>query len=525
MKTKSRLISLILLVFLPAILLSQTEKVDLGMVNKIKQEGMRNSRIEELAFGLTDLTGPRLTGSTGGTRGNEWAKKTMEELGFQNVRIEEARDFTRGGWDNLKTYAAMTAPYYSNFACNPVAWTGSTKGAVKADVILLDVKSETDLEKYKGKLNGKIVLMPSTATYEPTFEPLASRRTEADLKELSMATPQQGRRPPSGDFANFAAQRALRTKISAFIKDEGAAVILSSSGTFNVPRSTGGSYVSGTPEPVAELNLPIEDHARMERIIRHNVPVEMEVEIQNRFIQSPKIFNVIGEIPGTDKLLKSEVVLLGGHIDSWHGGTGAADNASGCIVMMEALRILKSLDVAPRRTIRVALWGGEEQGLNGSRGYVEKYLVDPKTREHKPDFDKFAAYFNMDNGSGKYRGIYLQENDIVRPVFEEWLKPFADMGASTISYRNTGGTDHLSFDAVGLPGFQFIQDEIEYGRGYHTVMDTYERLVMADLKQNAIITASFAYNAAMRDSKLPGKPVLKSAIGVQQTGRPAPVMN
>jgi len=504
------------LLIMPAILFSQAEKIDLNMIYRIKQEGLKNSAIEELAYGLTDFAGPRLTGSTGSTRGYEWAKKKMEEFGFQNVRIEEARDFNRGGWDNLKAYAAMTAPYYANFACNPVAWTGSTKGLVKGEVILLDVKSETDLEQYKGKINGKIVLMPSTASYEVSFEPLASRYTDEQLKELSMAVQQQGRRSPTGDFANYAAQMALRSKISEFIRTEGAAVILNSSGTFNVPKSTGARYNAGNPEPIAELNLPVEAHGRMVRLIKHNVPVEMEIEIQNKFFESPKIYNVIGEIPGTDKLLKNEVVLLGGHIDSWHGGTGAADNASGCIVMMEALRILKNIDAAPRRTIRVALWGGEEQGLNGSRGYVEKYLVDPKTKEHKPDFEKFAAYFNMDNGSGKYRGIYLQENDMVRPIFEEWLKPFADMGASTIAIRNTGGTDHQSFDAVGLPGFQFIQDEIEYDRGYHSVMDTYERLVMADLKHNAVITASFAYNAAMRDAKLPGKPAMKPRTNVLQ---------
>jgi len=514
-----------MLIFIPAILLSQTDQVDLTMVNKIRQEGLRNSSIEELAYGLTDFAGPRLTGSTGNNRANEWAKVKMEELGFQNVRIEEARDFSRGGWDNLKTYAAMTAPYYANFACNPVAWTGSTKGLIRGEVVLLDVRTEADLEKYAGKLNGKIVLMPSTATYQVSFEPLASRYSDEELKELSMYLPQQQRRSPMADFANFASQRALRTKIASFVKEEGVAVLINNSGTFNVPRSNGASYTSGDPEPIAELNLPIEDYGRMQRLISHDIPVEMEIEIQNRFFDSPKLYNVIGEIPGTDKLLKNEVVLLGAHIDSWHGGTGAADNASGCIVMMEALRILKSIGVSPRRTIRVALWGGEEQGLNGSRGYVEKYLVDQKTREHKPDYDKFAAYFNMDNGSGRYRGIYLQDNDIVRPIFEEWLKPFADMGASTISIRNTGGTDHLSFDAVGLPGFQFIQDEIEYGRGYHTVMDTYERLVMADLKQNAVITASFAYNAAMRDAKLPGKPALRSTSEGQQSRRPVPAMN
>ena len=509
MKIKKISTAFLFLFILPVWLMSQSETVDLSMIYKIKQEGLKNSSIEDLAFWLTDFVGPRLTGSTGNNRANEWAKKKMEELGFQNVIIEAARDFGNGGWDNLKTYAAMTAPYYINFACNPVAWTGSTKGSVKGEVVLLDVKTESDLDKYKGNISGKIVLMPSTSTYEVSFDPLASRLTDAQLKDLSMATsPSQGRRPPF-DRAAMMAQRALRTKISEFLKSEGVSVILNSSGTFNVPRSNGANFTAGGAEPIAELNLPIEDYGRMERMLRHNVPVEMEVEITNKFFDSPKVYNVIGEIPGTDKLLKNEVVLLGAHIDSWNGGTGAADNASGCIVMMEALRILKNLDVNPRRTIRIALWGGEEQGLNGSRGYVEKYLVDPKTKEHKPDFDKFAGYFNMDNGSGKYRGIYLQENELVRPIFEEWLKPFADMGASTIAIKNTGGTDHLSFDAVGLPGFQFIQDEIEYGRGYHTVMDTYERLVMADLKQNAVITASFVYNAAMRNTKLPGKPVMK----------------
>jgi hypothetical protein len=405
----------------------------------------------------------------------------------------------------------MTSPYYANFASNPVAWTGSTNGLIKGTVVLLDVTKEEDLAKFKGQLAGKIVLVPSQSTYTLSFEPLASRYTDQQLKELSQASSTDQRRPTM-DYATYLAQRALRNKISEMLGSEGAAAVLNGSGIFNVPRSNGFQYTAGDKEPVAQLNLPLEDHGRIERLLRHNIPVEMEIEIQNKFLTNPHVYNVIGEIPGSDKDLKNEVVLIGAHIDSWHGGTGAADNASGCIVMMEAMRILKTLEVAPRRTIRIALWGGEEQGLNGSRGYVEKYLVDPKTNEHKQDYNNFAGYFNMDNGSGKYRGIYLQENELVRQVFEEWLKPFADMGASTITIRNTSGTDHLSFDAAGLPGFQFIQDEIEYGRGYHTVMDTYERLVMADLKQNAVITASFIYNAAMRNSKLPCKPVMKKAI-------------
>lgn len=502
-------LSLLLLFLLPVWLMSQEEKVDLAMVYKIKQEGFKNSQIEDLAFWLTDFVGPRLTGSTGGARGNEWAKKKLEEMGFQNVRIEAARDFRNGGWDNLKTYAAMTSPYYCNFACNPVAWTGSTNGLVKGKVVLMDVKNADELEKFKGTLAGKIVLIPSTSTYTLTYEPLASRYTDDQLKELSKAVVAQPRRM-QGDFSARMAEMALRTKISEFLQNEGAAVMLINSGNFNVPRSSSANYTAGNKEPVSQLFIPVEDHGRLERLLKHNVPVEMEVEIQNKFFASPTVFNVIAEIPGTDKLLKNEVVLVGAHIDSWHGGTGAADNASGCIVMIEALRILKSLEVAPRRTIRIALWGGEEQGLNGSRGYVEKYLVDPKTREHKADYNNFAAYFNMDNGSGRYRGVYLQENELVRPVFQAWLKPFEDMGASTLTINNTSGTDHLSFDAVGLPGFQFIQDEIEYERGYHTVMDTYDRLVMSDLKQNAVITASFVYNAAMRDQKLPGKPAMKT---------------
>ncbi|HPC98887.1 MAG TPA: M20/M25/M40 family metallo-hydrolase [Bacteroidales bacterium] len=517
MKRSRLLLSVIVFSLLPVFLAAQKENLDLAMVYKIKQAGSRGNSLEEMAYGLTDFAGPRLTGSTGGNRGNEWAKKKMEEIGLVNVRIEEARDNTRGGWDNLKTYAAMTEPYYASFACNPVAWTGSTKGLVKGEVVLINAQSVADLEKYKGKLAGKIVLMPSTATYEMSFTPFATRYTDEQLKEISMAAAGGGgARRPQGDMAQMAAQREIQTRLQELLRNEGVAVVINNSGTFNVPRSNGANYRWGDPEPVPQLNIPIEAYGRMVRLINHNVPVVMEVEIQNKFFESPKIYNVIGEIPGTDKVLKDEVVLLGGHIDSWHGGTGAADNASGCIVMLEAVRILKSLNAAPKRTIRVALWGGEEQGLNGSRGYVEKYLMDAQTRAKKPGWDKFAGYFNMDNGSGKYRGIYLQSNEMLRPVFEEWLKPFADMGCSTVTIRNTGGTDHQSFDAAGLPAFQFIQDPLEYNRGYHTVMDTYERLVMSDLRHNAIVTAAFAWFAAQRDTKLVGKPDMPQMQGAGQ---------
>lgn len=499
-------ISAFLLLLLPLFMLAQTSSENLEMVYKIKQKGFNQSKIEDLAFWFTDYAGPRLTGSTGEKKGHELAKQKMEEMGFQNVRIEEAADFTRGGWDNIKTYAAITAPYYTNFACNPVAWTGSTKGLVKSEVVLVDVQTEEDLAKYKGKLKGKIVMLASNTSLALNYNPLTTRYTDEELAELAKeSNPAQPRQMPAG-ANNSASQRQLRTKVTQLFTDEGVAVILNNSGSYNIPRSNGASYTSGDPEPIPQLNITIEAFNRIQRLINHDVPVEMEVEITNKFFASPKVYNVVGEIPGTDKNLKDQVVLLGAHLDSWHGGTGAADNASGCIVMMEALRILQDLGVKPRRTIRVALWGGEEQGLYGSRGYVNNYLMDNQTKEKKAGYDKFSVYFNMDNGSGRYRGIYLQQNEMARPLFESWLAPFADMGASTVTIRNTSGTDHLSFNSAGLPGFQFIQDEIEYDRTYHTPMDTYERLVFSDLKVNAIITASFAYNAAMMDSLFPRKP-------------------
>lgn len=508
MKHKNLVAMLFSMFCLPVMLLSQGENVDIEMMYKIRQEGIKNSRIEELAYELTDLTGPRLTGSTGFNRGMEWAKNKMEEFGFENVRIEAAGDFIYTGWDNLKTYAAMTAPYYSNFACNPVAWTGSTNGAVKGEIVYLDIKSEADFAKYKGKLDGKIVLLSSNQQYETRFDPFATRLTDGQLEAMSVLNTNRAAVRASANSQQVQSVE-LANKINAFVNSEKAAVVLNNSGLFNVVRSFGWrAFERGDSEPVAQLALAVEAHGRLERLLQHNVAVEMEVEIRNRFFDSPVVYNVFGEIPGTDRVLKDEVVMIGAHLDSWHGGTGAADNASGCVVMMEALRILKVLNASPKRTIRVALWGGEEQGLFGSRYYAGKYLGDPITKERKPGFDKFAGYFNMDNGTGKYRGIYLQENDLVRPIFEEWMKPFADMGMTAISPNNTGGTDHLAFDNLGLPAFQFIQDGIEYGRGYHTVMDTYDRLMMVDLRHNAVITAAFALNAANRQVRLPAKPVL-----------------
>lgn len=504
-------VTILMLMFIMTPLFGQHERVDLEMIYKIKQEGFKNSGIEEFSFWMTDYLGSRLTGSEAKKRTDEWTSDKMKEMGLQNVKIDVVRDFSRGSWDNQKTYAAMTAPYYANFAANPKAWTGSTNGLVKGEVILLDITSSEDLQALKGKLKGKIVAMPSTATYEPSYEPLATRYTDEELeklKELNLGVSRMRR----GNFNmdDYRRQMQLQREAAEFVRNEGVTVIISSSGTFNVPRSSGANYTMGDPEPIAELYLPIEAHGRMTRLIQNGVKVEMEVDIKNQFGPTRGVTNIMGEITGSDPKLKDEIVLIGGHLDSWHGGTGAADNASGCIVMMEAMRILKSLGVQPRRTVRIALWGGEEQGLHGSRGYADKYLMNPESGKALPGFDKFAAYYNMDNGTGKFRGIYAQENDMVIPVFESWLRPFADMGCSTVTGRTTGGTDHLSFDGMGLPAFQFIQDEIEYGRGYHTVMDTYERLVLSDLKHNAVVVAAMVYHTAMRDEMLPRKPKIES---------------
>ena len=503
--------TMILFAGISFLLQAQVYTPEQAIVEKIKEIGFNKSDIEELSFWMTDYAGPRLTASDGGDRGNDIAMKKMIEYGFKNVRTEHVRDFTRGGWDNMKTYVAMTKPYYVSFAANPVAWTGSTNGAVKDEVVLVDIQKEEDFAKYAGKLKGKIVMQPSAVRYQVNFQPLARRYTDEDLQNMAAPQQQQARqgerRPPVGDAAAGAmAQVNIRRQVTEFLIKEEVAVILNNSGSFNVPRSTGASHTQGNPEPICQVNIPVEAYGRMQRLLQHNVPVEMEIDIQNKFNQNNKIYNVVGEIPGTDPRLKDEVVLLGGHYDAWHGSTGAADNASGCIVMMEALRIINAAGIKPKRTIRVALWGGEEQGLHGSRGYVEKYLVAAGTREQLPDFEKFQVYFNMDNGTGKFRGIYLQGNEGAKPVFEEWLKPFAELGCSTITMRNTGSTDHVAFDGVGLPGFQFIQDPIEYGRGYHTVMDTYERLIMDDLKHNSVVIALLAYNAAMMDGKFPRKP-------------------
>ena len=482
---------------------------------KIKNEGFSKSQIESLAQFMTDDMGPRLAASQLKVRAEQMMVEKLQEMGFSNVKIEFAYDFPKGGWDNKMNYVAMTAPYYCSFAANPKAWSGSTNGLVKGECVLVDVKTKEDLEKYKGKLAGKIVIMPSTQTYEIKFTPLAKRYTEEELEVIAKdPRPNPMRRRMDG--GNWMAQRELQAALTKMLKEENVLAIVSSGGTFNVPSSRGVQYKVGEPEPTPEIVLPLEDHARMARMLSKGQKVEMELNVKNVFTDNQKINNVYAEIPGTDPKLKNEVVLLGAHFDSWHGGTGAADNASGVVVMMEALRIIKALGIQPKRTIKIALWGGEEQGLYGSRGYAEQKLYDTKKNKKLAGFDNFALYLNVDNGSGRFRGIYLEENDMAVPFFETWKKSVESLGFKTLTLRRTSGTDHQSFTRYGLPAYQFIQDDLEYDRTYHTVMDTYERLSIEDLKVDAVIVAWLALNAAMDDARIPVLPGYPKAPQVRR---------
>ncbi|GAA4373377.1 M28 family metallopeptidase [Hymenobacter koreensis] len=490
-------------------LAQQAEKVDQAIIAKIKDEGLNRSQVMKTAFYLTDVCGPRLANSEGLNRANDWTQKQMAIWGLTNSKIEPWGDFGRG-WDIEKSYVAMTAPYYHAMIGAPKAWTPGTNGALKKQVVLVKAATEADLAKYKGQLRDKIVLTEVASEPKTTFTADASRYTDEELQK--MATPAEARpATTANDEARnaYRARLALRTKMSEMFMQEGAAAVLStrggSHGTFFT--SNGAPYAADAKPVLPEIEMSPEDQLRLIRLVEAGIPVEVEMETRTKFqTQDLKGYNVVAEIPGTDRKLKSEVVMLGAHLDSWHAATGATDNAAGCAVMMEAARILKALDVKPRRTIRVALWSAEEQGLHGSRNYVKNHFADPATMKLLPEHEKLAAYFNLDNGSGKIRGIYAQGNEQVQPIFAAWLKPFADMGATTVTPRNTGGTDHLAFDAVGLPGFQFIQDGLDYNtRTHHTNMDTYERLQADDLKQASVIVASFVYHAAMRDQKLPRK--------------------
>ncbi|MDO1447354.1 M20/M25/M40 family metallo-hydrolase [Rhodocytophaga aerolata] len=506
---KRQLIIPFFLLLFVSLAYAQQEPVDLQMIEKIKDEGLNRSQVMKTAFYLTDVIGPRLSGSAGLKHANEWTRQQLADWQLANATIEPWGEFGRG-WDIEKSYAAMTAPYYQPLIASPKAWTPGTNGLVKGKLMLVNAEKEEDFAQYKGQLKDKIILVQTTPDIKTTFEPDARRFTDDRLAEMAgtaASAPSSSGLSPER-MAEYRARRAVREKLSQFLMEEGAALVISNGrgmhGTYFT--SNGASYAADAPAVLPELEMAAEHYARMLRLLQAQQEVEIETEIKTRFNTDLTGYNVVAEIPGTDKKLKSELVMVGAHLDSWHSATGATDNAAGTAVMMEAMRILKTIGIKPRRTIRIALWGSEEQGLFGSRNYVKNHFGDAQTMKLLPDHVKLSAYYNVDNGTGKIRGVYLQGNEALRSIFQAWLEPFKDMGATTVTIRNTGGTDHQSFDAVGLPGFQFIQDPVDYNtRTHHTNMDTYERLQEEDLKQAAVIVASFVYHTAMRDQKLPRK--------------------
>jgi carboxypeptidase Q len=504
------------------------EKVDLETMGRIRYEGFRDSKVMDFASGLMDSIGERLTGSPNMKRANEWTRDQLAAMGLSNAHLEPWGPFGRG-WANQYINVRMTSPDVVTLLAYPKAWTPGTNGVVQGKCIRANIADKKDFDKYKGKLAGMIVILGADADVKPIAEAPYKRLGDDDLAKVA-----DYQVPEDHPFrmADFIKRQQYIKDLNQFFADEKVLAVIDhsrqTSGGGTVFVQSGGSYKPGETTTVPQLTMALEHWTRIARLLQEKKDVSLELNVTNTFYDEDVMqYDTIAEIPGTDK--KDELVMLGAHLDSWHAGTGATDNGAGTIVMMEAVRILKALDIKPRRTIRIGLWSGEEQGLLGSQGYVEHHfgsrprIDDPGMKDMptllrreageitvKPEQAKVSAYFNVDNGTGKIRGVYLQENEAVSPIFESWMKPFRDLGMSTLSMRNTGGTDHLSFDAVGIPGFQFIQDPIEYEtRTHHSNMDVYDRLQPEDLKQAAVIVAGFVYDAAMRDQMLPRKPIEK----------------
>jgi hypothetical protein len=505
------------------------EKVDLDVVSRIRYEGFRNSKVMDIASGLMDAIGSRLTGSPNMRRANEWTRDQLASFGLANPHLEAWGPFGRG-WANQYVNVRMISPDVAPLIVYAKAWTPGTNGVITGKCIRATIEKKEDFEKYKGKLAGMIVILGPDAEVKPIVEPPYERLSDKQLADIGQyEIPSE---KPAFSFADYLKRTRFTKDLNKFLADEKVLAAIdhgrASSGGGTVFVQSGGSWKTGETATIPALTMAVEQWNRIARLLKQKKDVQLELNVANNFYDDdPMQYDTIAEIPGTDK--KDQVVMLGGHLDSWHTGTGATDNGAGSVVMMEAVRILKALDIKPRRTIRIGLWSGEEEGLLGSQFYVQQHFGSrppmdepemtgmPTIRRReagpvtvKPEQAKVSAYFNVDNGTGKIRGVYLQENQAVEPIFEAWMQPFKDLGMTMLTVRNTGGTDHLSFDAAGIPGFQFIQDPIEYDtRTHHSNMDVYDRLQPDDLKQAAVIVASFVYNAAMRDEMLPRKPIEK----------------
>lgn len=508
------------------------EPVDLEMVGKIRQEAFHRSQVIDTLQHLTEQIGPRLTNSPAMAQANAWTRAKFSEWGLVNVHDEAFADFGRG-WTFSTASLDLLAPRAAPLHAVPKAWTPGTNGPVEGEAIALTLKTPADLDKYKGKLRGKIALLSEKRDYEPDTEPASKRYDEAGLNDLlNFSMPASGGAETKAKrLKEYRERTELAKATNQFLIDEGAIAALSISGWNDgiLRVGAGGSRKAGESVGVPELVVAAEHYNPLLRALDRKETVRLRVNSDARFTSEANDpgYNTIAELKGSGKA--DEVVMLGAHMDSWHAGTGASDNGAGVAVMMEAMRILKAVGAKPKRTIRVALWSGEEQGLIGSTDYVSRHFAaypeptDPAQKalpsylrdatgalQKTKDYGKFSAYFNLDNGSGKIRGIYAQENQAVMPIFKAWMAPFNDLGATIVTSRNTGSTDHIPFDRVGLPGFQFVQDRLDYGtQVHHSDLDTYDHASPDDLKQAAAIIAAFAYQAAMRDAPLPRKDVLQ----------------
>jgi carboxypeptidase Q len=511
------------------------ESLDYTMYQRIREEGLGHSHVMEYASALMDGIGPRLTGSPNVKHANEWTRDQLAAMGCTNAHLEDWGEFGMG-WQQLNTWVRMVSPDTAVFIAQASPWSPSTNGAMSGPAVWVDIKKEEDLDKYKGKLAGKIVLYGDMREVKPLDKPLFERDDDKELARIA-EHPLTPEREYEQYLKDFSKRTELTQKFLALLTAEHALAVVmpsrdgknggGSGGTIFDDRGIGReTYKKEHIMPVPAVVMAIESYGRVYRLLKANVPVTIEMNIDAKFFGDHEHgFDTIAEIEGTDPKLKDEVVMLGGHLDSWASGTGATDNGAGTVVSMEVMRILRALDVKPRRTIRIGLWTGEEQGLFGSIGYVKQHFghVPLSTApdqlklpewmrkpagplELKPDQPKVSAYYNVDNGSGKILGVYLQENASEAPIFQQWIEPLKDLGVTTITMRNTGGTDHESFDAVGIPGFQFLQDPLDYSsRTHHSNQDVYEHLQAGDLAQAATVEAIFVYNTAMRDQMLPRK--------------------
>jgi carboxypeptidase Q len=473
-----------------------TERVDMAVVERIRDEGLNRSQIEELARHLTDVIGPRLTGSAAMRQANDWTAAKFEEWGLQHVTVEPWGHFGRG-WERVSYYGRMTRPFVQPLIAQPLAWTGSTRGRQEGPVVAIEAATPDELRtRHAGRLAGAWVLPVAHVPHEPEFEQMPRRLDEAMLRTPPEDLPRM--LPPAARRQVDPGPSMLLVLDSMMRAEGGLGMLRPSPWAYGILRGAGaGSRDPAEPEGLPQLLVSHDQYGTLWRNAVNGVPTRVEIEVENRFHTTDlQAYNTLADLPGSD--LADEYVIIGGHLDSWHMGTGATDNAAGSVIMMEAMRILRALGLQPRRTIRVALWSGEEQGLLGSRYWVQN------NRALHP---RISAYLNIDNGTGRVRGIWDQSNAAAAPIFETLLEPFRDLGVVTVRHGNTGGTDHLAFDNVGVPGFNFIQDPIEYfTRTHHSSADTFDRLVIDDLMQAAVVVASTAYHLAMRDEMVPRKP-------------------